>query len=159
MRPQPRGSYIQLVVREPAHEGRVSPWSRSGCGPKWILATCKKGFRERTPWRFYDHSLLVMLPPDTNRGPSVGGGWIRLGARRLAGGSCRDEVAAAIQALAARTGVQLFTVRDVYAKMLATGTRYRESTVFKTMQRMKAPPERPPFMRLDRQTEKVSGWR
>jgi hypothetical protein len=30
------------------------------------------------------------------------------------------------------------------------GTRYAESTVFKTMQRMKASPERLPFVRLER---------
>jgi hypothetical protein len=44
----------------------------------------------------------------------------------------------------------VFTVRAVYAEMLAAGTRYAESTVFKTMQRMKTPPVRPPFLRLQR---------
>jgi hypothetical protein len=34
--------------------------------------------------------------------------------------------------------------------MLATGTSYAETTVFKTMQRMKAPAERPPYTRLER---------
>ena len=91
---------------------------------------------------------MEVRPPDTNRGPSVGGGWIRLGDRKLAGGSCRDEVVAAIRLLAERTGQQVFTVPEVYAEMVAAGTGYAESTVFKTIQRMKVPPERPPFVRL-----------
>jgi hypothetical protein len=40
----------------------------------------------------------------------------------------------------------VFTVRDVYAEMVAAGTRYVKSTVFKTMQRMKEPLERPPVL-------------
>jgi hypothetical protein len=90
------------------------------------------------------------MPPDTNRGPTVAGGWVRLGGRKLAEASCRDEVAAALAALQERTGQQVFTVREVYAAMRAAGTRYAESTVFKTMQRMKAPAVRPPFVRLER---------
>jgi hypothetical protein len=43
----------------------------------------------------------------------------------------------------------LFTVRDVFAQM-AAGTSFAESTVFKTMQRMKEAPERPPNVRLER---------
>ena len=90
------------------------------------------------------------MPPNTNRGPSVAGGWVRLGGRRLAAGSCRDEVVAAIQALEDRTGAQTFTARDVYAEMVGGGTRYLESTVFKTMHRMKSRPDRAPFIRLER---------
>ena len=90
------------------------------------------------------------MPPYTNRGPSVGGGWIRLGGRKLAGGSCRDEVVVALHGLRARTGAQVFTVRDVYAEMMAAGTGYAESTVFKTMQRMKEEPKRPPTVQLER---------
>ena len=44
----------------------------------------------------------------------------------------------------------MFIVRDVYSEMAAAGTAYAESTVFKTMQRMKAQPERPPFIGLER---------
>ena len=90
------------------------------------------------------------MPPNTNRGPSVGGGWIRLGARKLAGGSCRDEVVTALQVLGARTGTEVFTVRDVHTEMLAAGTTYAESTVFKTMQRMKGTPRRAPAIQLER---------
>lgn len=43
----------------------------------------------------------------------------------------------------------MFTVREVYADMVAAGTRYAESTVFKTMQRMKAPPGRAPWIVLE----------
>jgi hypothetical protein len=63
---------------------------------------------------------------------------------------CRDEVVAAVHALHARTGTQVFTVRDVYAEMVAAGTGYAESTVFKTMQRMKEAPKRPPVVQLER---------
>jgi hypothetical protein len=34
--------------------------------------------------------------------------------------------------------------------MMLAGTAYAEATVFKTMQRMKEPPVRPPFVRLER---------
>lgn len=90
------------------------------------------------------------MPPNTNRGPSVGGAWIRLGGRTLAGGSCRDEVVAAIHTLEVGSGAQIFTVRDVYTEMAASGTRYAQSTVFKTIQRMKAPPQRLPMIQLER---------
>lgn len=49
-----------------------------------------------------------------------------------------------------RSGQQVFTVREIYAEMVASETRYGESTVFKTMQRMTAPSDRPPFARLER---------
>ena len=90
------------------------------------------------------------MPPDTNRGPSLGGGWIRLGGRKAAEPSCRDEVVAALTAVRDRTGQLVFTVREVYAEMLAAGTGYAESTVFKTMQRMKEAPKRPPTVQLER---------
>ena len=44
----------------------------------------------------------------------------------------------------------MFTVREVYAEMTAAGTCYAEPTVFKTMQRMKDDPRRPPTVRLER---------
>jgi hypothetical protein len=49
----------------------------------------------------------------------------------------------------------VFTVRGVYVEMMGGGTRYAESTVFKTMQRMKDDPKmkdgpkRPPTVRLE----------
>ena len=88
------------------------------------------------------------MPPNTNRGPVVAGGWVRLGARRPAEASCRDEVAALAE-LQDRTGQQLFTVREVYAEMRAAGTSYAESTVFKTMQRLKARAGRAPWIILE----------
>lgn len=90
------------------------------------------------------------MPADTNRGPTIAGGWVRLGGRKLVQGSCRDEVVGALVALSARDGRSIFTVRDVYDEMVAAGTRYAQATVFKTIQRMKAPPLRPPFLRLER---------
>jgi hypothetical protein len=68
----------------------------------------------------------------------------------MAGGSCRDQIVAAIQALEWRTGAQVFTARDVYPEIAAAGTRYAESTVFKTMQRLREPPTRQPLVRLER---------
>jgi hypothetical protein len=91
-----------------------------------------------------------VVPRDTNRRSSFAGQRLRLGGWKPASSSCRDEVAAALAVLAARDGKQVFTVRDVYVEMLATGTSYAESTVFKTMQRMKDPAARPPFAQLER---------
>lgn len=62
----------------------------------------------------------------------------------------REEVLAALAALETRAGRQIFTVREVYAEMVAIGTKFAESTVFKTMQRMKESANRPPFIRLKR---------
>ena len=76
-------------------------------------------------------------------------GWIRLGGRKPAEASCRDEVTGSLTTLRARTGQQVFTVREGYAEMLAAGTRYAESTVFKTKQRMKAPSGRSPWTVLE----------
>ena len=90
------------------------------------------------------------MPPNRNRRPAEAGGWVRLGGRKPAEASCRDEVAASLVVLGGRTGQQVFTGREVYAEVLAAGTRYAESTVFKTMQRMKAAPRRSPMMRLER---------
>ncbi len=97
----------------------------------------------------YGGTSSEVMPPDTSRGPAVPGGWVRLGARKPAKSSCRDEVATSLAALWERTGQQAFTVREVYAEMLGVGTRYAESTVFKTMQRMKAPAGRPPWIVLE----------
>lgn len=56
----------------------------------------------------------------------------------------------ALSALVERNGRQAFTVREVYAEMTARGTSYAEPTVFKTMQRMKERPVRPPYAYLER---------
>lgn len=93
---------------------------------------------------------MEMVPPDTNRRSSFAGQRFRLGGRRPAARSCPDEVVAALSGLAILDGKQVFTVREVYEQMLTTGTSYTESTVFKTMQRMKAPPARPPYVQLER---------
>ena len=95
------------------------------------------------------HRVEVM-PPDTNRGPTVPGGWVRLAGRKPVQGSCRDDVAAALSTLSARDGRSVFTVRDVYDEMVTAGTPYAETTVFKTIQRMKGAPKRPPMIQLER---------
>ncbi|HVA74571.1 MAG TPA: hypothetical protein VNF71_08400 [Acidimicrobiales bacterium] len=46
-------------------------------------------------------------------------------------------------------GREVFTVREVYAEMVAQGTAYAESTAYITMQRMKQPAVRPPYARLE----------
>jgi hypothetical protein len=48
----------------------------------------------------------------------------------------------ALAALRGRTGQQLFTVREVYAEMVAAGTSYAEPTVFKTDRLPEFGPER-----------------
>jgi hypothetical protein len=93
---------------------------------------------------------LEVLPPDTNRDPSFPGRQIFLGFRKPAISTCRDEVLAALTRLSAESSKQVFTVREVFDKMTECGTIYAESTVFKTMQRMKEAPGRPPYTRLQR---------
>jgi len=93
---------------------------------------------------------VEVMPPHTNRGPSFPGSAIRLGGRKPAASSCRDEVLVAMAALSGRNGRGVFTVSEVYAEMRARRTPYVESTVFKTMQRMKKEPARPPYVSLDR---------
>ena len=43
----------------------------------------------------------------------------------------------------------MFTVDEVYAERLAAGTSYAESTVFQTLQRLKAPAGRAPWILLE----------
>ena len=93
---------------------------------------------------------MEVVPPDTNRRSSFAGPRLRLGGRRPAARSCRDEVVAALSGLAVPGGKQVFTVSEVYGQMRTTGTSYTESTVFKTMQRMRAPAIRPPYAQLER---------
>ena len=78
------------------------------------------------------------MPPNTNRGVAVAGGWVRLGCRRPAEAACRDEVA--VWVLWDRTGQQVFTGRGVYAETLAASTRYPESTVFNLNGALKVTP-------------------
>lgn len=66
-----------------------------------------------------------------------------LGGRQPAARSCRDEVLDALHELSTGNGKQVFTVREVYAEMVARGTAYAEATVFKTMKRMNASSARP----------------
>lgn len=95
-------------------------------------------------------TLVEVMPPDTNRSPTIAGARRRIGGRQLAAGSCRDEIAAALRALGVEPNVQVFGVREVYQQMARARTRYAESTVLKTMQRMKRPASRSPFVRLER---------
>jgi len=86
------------------------------------------------------------MPPNTSPGPRVAGGSFRIGGRKLAARNCQDEVVAALVALQRHTDAHVFTIREVYAEMTAARTRYAETTVFKTMQRMKVPSNRPPYL-------------
>jgi len=94
--------------------------------------------------------LVEVLPPDTNRGPTFPSRQFRLGFRRPTLSTCRDEVLAAITSLSGAPRKQVFTVREVFDRMAECGTTYAEGTVVKTMQRMKEPPTRPPYLRLER---------
>jgi len=72
------------------------------------------------------------------------------GGRKPVAPTCREEVLVALAALETPAVRQVFTVREVYDEMAAIGTRYAETTVFKTMPRMKDAPARPPYARLER---------
>ena len=70
-----------------------------------------------------------------------------LGERQLAVPTCRDEV---VEVLAVGGGERVLTVREVYAAMVAAGTRWSRETVAKTMLRMTRPARRPPYLQLER---------
>jgi hypothetical protein len=94
--------------------------------------------------------LVERTTPDTNQSPSLAGRAIRLGRRKFSVPTCRNEVLTAMTALSERNGQrEIFTVREVYAEMVAGGTAYAEPTAYITMQRMKEPAVRPPYARLE----------
>ena len=94
---------------------------------------------------------MERMVPDTNQSPSLAGRPIRLGRRKFSSPTCRNEVLTAMTALLERSDErEVFTVREVYAEMVAQGTAYAESTAYITMQRMKQPAVRPPYARLER---------
>ena len=64
--------------------------------------------------------------------------------------TCRDEILAAVMALTERDSGDTFTGGQIFNEMLAAGSGYSKSTALKTMQRMKEPPARPPYARLER---------
>jgi hypothetical protein len=66
-------------------------------------------------------------------------------------------VLAAVSPLAERGGGQAFTMREAYGGVAVRGTLHAEPTVFKTMQRMKEGPVRPPCERLERVSGQDSG--
>lgn len=82
---------------------------------------------------------VEVVPPNTKRRASIPGPVLRVGQRKLSRATCRDEVLAAMHRLAERTGDEVFTVARIFAEMGATGTSYKLSAVYKTMQRMKDP--------------------
>jgi hypothetical protein len=71
-----------------------------------------------------------------------------LGERKLALPTCRDEVVAVVEVLAASGGERVLTVGDVYAAMMAADSRWSRATVAKTMLRMTRPARRPPYLQL-----------
>jgi hypothetical protein len=73
-----------------------------------------------------------------------------LGERKLAVATCRDEVVAAVEALAVGGGAPVFTVGTVHAAMVSCGSAWSRATVAKTMLRMTRPPRRPLYLRLER---------
>jgi hypothetical protein len=78
------------------------------------------------------------MPLHTNTPLVVPGPVLQVPERKPSRLTCRDEVLAAISRLMERTGDEVFTVARVFAEMSQVGTRYKESAVYKTMQRMKA---------------------
>jgi len=77
------------------------------------------------------------MPLHTNTRLVVPGPVLPLRERKPSRPTCRDEVLAAISRLMERTGDDAFSVARVFAEMSRVGTRYKESAVYKTMQRMK----------------------
>ena len=82
--------------------------------------------------------------------PTIAGRPIYVGERKLALSTCRDEVVEAVGTLAVGGGERSFSVEEVYAAMVASGTTWPRSTVAKTMLRMTRPARRPPYVRLER---------
>jgi hypothetical protein len=75
---------------------------------------------------------------------------LHLGERKLADPTCRDEVVAAVEALAAGGGDPVFTVARVHAAMVSCESTWSRDTVAKTMLRMTRPARRPPYLQLNR---------
>ena len=75
---------------------------------------------------------------------------IYLGERKLALPTCRDEVVEAVEALVVDGGERVFTVGEVYAAMVSSGSRRSRATVAKTVLRMTRSARRPPYLRLVR---------
>jgi hypothetical protein len=134
--------------------GRRLDVSARACsrGPRGLLRTAPETETQAGGQRavLRQTRLVEMMPPDTNRGPSVPGQPIPLEGRKAVVPTCREEVLAALAALEQRCARQVFTVGEIYAQMVSAGTPYAEGTVFKTMQRTKAPAARPPYGRLAR---------
>jgi hypothetical protein len=86
--------------------------------------------------RFEHGGLVEVMPPHTNTQVSVAGPVLYLGRRQPPAPTCRDEALAAIGRLVERTGEEVFTVATVFAEMANHGSRYKESAVYKRMQRM-----------------------
>jgi hypothetical protein len=82
--------------------------------------------------------------------PTIAGRPIHLGERKPAVLTCRDEVVAAVEALAVGGGEPVFTVERVYAAMVRCGSSWSRETVAKTMLRMTRPARRPPYLQLER---------
>jgi len=93
---------------------------------------------------------VEVVPPYTNRVLSFGGRSVAAVDHRPSVSTCRDEVVRALGALAARTGADAFTRREIFQEMVAAGTGYVEANVFKTIQRMKHGSPRPPYARVER---------
>lgn len=90
-------------------------------------------------WGPLCHDGVEVMPPHTNTQVSIAGPVLYVGRRQPPEPTCRDEVLAAIGRLVERTGEEIFTVSTVFMEMADHGTRYKESAVYKTMQRMKSP--------------------
>ena len=79
---------------------------------------------------------MEVVPPHTNRGPSIAGQPMFVRARKKVELTCRDEVLSAIAALSRQDGGTIFNAHEVYAEMVTRKTKYPRNTVFTTMRRM-----------------------
>ncbi len=91
------------------------------------------------------------MPSHTNTQLVVPGPVLQVRERKPSRLTCRDEVLAAISRLMERTDDEVFTVARMFAEMSGVGTGYKESAVYKTMQRMKAAGDEGCLERVGRQ--------
>jgi len=85
----------------------------------------------------YAERRVEVTPPHTNTLVTVAGPVMYLGRRSPSAPTCRNDVLAAIGRLIEQTGEEVFTVAAVFTEMTNHGSTYKETAVYKTMQRMK----------------------
>ena len=117
------------------------------------VETARPVIRVQAPSR-PDHATRLTEPgggaSKSQPRPTIAGRPIYMGGRKPAVLTCRDEVVAAVEALAAGGQEQGFNVEVVHAAMDSCGSRWPRQTVAKAMLGMTRPARRPPYLQLER---------